>query len=150
MPSGWSDNTEIRELASNSDTPQRETYEDHYKAHISGGLNEFWTQAEYSVHFRLEKEQLSLSISDGNYSRKIPPLDRSEGFLGQHRTWFCVSGSDITCRASRRCRSRLPTIREIETAITALCKRLMRPIRTEGWTCLPWKNWCLIAWLRSC
>ena len=70
----------IRDLASTSDTAQREAYEDHYKATISGGLNEFWTQAEYNVNFRIEKEQLSVSVSDGNYARKIPPSDRSEGF----------------------------------------------------------------------
>lgn len=70
----------IKDLASTTDAPHREAYEDHYKAHISGGLNEFWTQAEYNVHFRIEREQLFVSISDGNYSRKIPPSDRSEGF----------------------------------------------------------------------
>jgi predicted ATPase len=70
----------IRELAATSDTAQRETYEDHYKATISGGLNEFWTQAEYNVHFRIDTEKLYVSISDVNYSRKIPPSDRSEGF----------------------------------------------------------------------
>jgi uncharacterized FlaG/YvyC family protein len=70
----------IRDLAATSDTTQREAYEDHYKANISGGLNEFWTQAEYNVNFRIEKEQLSVSVSDENYVRKIPPSDRSEGF----------------------------------------------------------------------
>ena len=70
----------IRELAATSDTGQREAYEDHYKGTISGGLNEFWTQAEYHVHFRIEKEHLSVSISDGNYIQRIPPSDRSEGF----------------------------------------------------------------------
>jgi hypothetical protein len=70
----------IRELAATSDTPQREAYEDHYKGTISGGLNEFWTQAEYHVHFRIERERLSVSISDGTYTQRIPPSDRSEGF----------------------------------------------------------------------
>ncbi len=70
----------IRELAATSDTAQREAYEDHYKGTISGGLNEFWTQAEYHVHFRIEKERLSVSISDGTYTQRIPPSDRSEGF----------------------------------------------------------------------
>jgi predicted ATP-dependent endonuclease of OLD family len=70
----------IRELAGTSDTPQREAYEDHYKGTISGGLNEFWTQAEYHVHFRIDKETLSVSISDGTYTQRIPPSERSEGF----------------------------------------------------------------------
>lgn len=70
----------IRELAATSDTAQREAYEDHYKGTISGGLNEFWTQAEYHVHFRIEKEQLSVSIGDGVYTQRVPPSDRSEGF----------------------------------------------------------------------
>ena len=70
----------IRELAATSDTAQRESYEDHYKGTISGGLNEFWTQAEYHVHFRIEKETLSVSISDGTYTQRIPPSERSEGF----------------------------------------------------------------------
>jgi predicted ATP-dependent endonuclease of OLD family len=70
----------IRELAATTDTSQREAYEDHYKGTISGGLNEFWTQAEYHVHFRIEKERLSVSISDGTYTQRIPPSDRSEGF----------------------------------------------------------------------
>jgi len=70
----------IRELAATSDTAQRETYEDHYKGAISGGLNEFWTQAEYHVHFRIDKDRLSVSISDGKYTQRIPPSERSEGF----------------------------------------------------------------------
>ncbi|HWZ33652.1 MAG TPA: AAA family ATPase [Bryobacteraceae bacterium] len=70
----------IRDLAATSDTAQREAYEDYYRGTISGGLNEFWTQAAYTVHFRIEKERLSVSISDGNYTQRIPPSDRSEGF----------------------------------------------------------------------
>ena len=70
----------VRELAATSDTTQRETYEDHYKASISGGLNEFWTQQTYTVHFRIEKDRLSVSISDENYIQRIPPSDRSDGF----------------------------------------------------------------------
>jgi predicted ATP-dependent endonuclease of OLD family len=70
----------ISELASTGDTAQREAYEDHYKGTISGGLNEFWTQTEYNVHFRIDKERLSVSISDGKYVQRIPPSDRSEGF----------------------------------------------------------------------
>jgi predicted ATP-dependent endonuclease of OLD family len=70
----------ISELAATNDTAHREAYEDHYKGTISGGLNEFWTQAEYNVHFRIDKEKLSVSISDGTYTQRIPPSDRSEGF----------------------------------------------------------------------
>jgi len=70
----------VKELAATTDTAQREAYEDHYKGTISGGLNEFWTQAEYHVHFRIDKDQLSVSISDGTYTQRIPPSDRSEGF----------------------------------------------------------------------
>lgn len=70
----------IRDLAATTDTSQREAYEDHHKGTISGGLNEFWTQTEYHVHFRIEKERLSVSISDTTYTKRIPPSDRSEGF----------------------------------------------------------------------
>jgi predicted ATP-dependent endonuclease of OLD family len=70
----------IKQLASTVDTSQREAYEDHYKSHISGGLNEFWTQEKYLVHFRIEKEKLYVSVSDDTYSPRIAPSDRSEGF----------------------------------------------------------------------
>jgi energy-coupling factor transporter ATP-binding protein EcfA2 len=70
----------IQELAGATDTPRRETYEDHYRAGISGGINEFWTQEKYNIHFRIEKERLSVSISDDTYSRRISPSDRSDGF----------------------------------------------------------------------
>jgi energy-coupling factor transporter ATP-binding protein EcfA2 len=70
----------IKELASTDDTAHREAYEDHYKGTISGGLNEFWSQTSYNVHFRIEKEHLSVSISDGTYVQRIPPSDRSDGF----------------------------------------------------------------------
>jgi predicted ATP-dependent endonuclease of OLD family len=70
----------ISELTATSNTAQREAYEDHYKGAISGGINEFWTQTEYHVHFRIDKERLSVSISDGRYVQRIPPSDRSDGF----------------------------------------------------------------------
>lgn len=70
----------IRELASTTDAQHREAYEDYYKSTISGGLNEFWRQAEYHVHFRMEKDRLYVSISDGTYTQRIPPSDRSDGF----------------------------------------------------------------------
>lgn len=58
----------------------RENFEDHFKSRVSGGINEYWTQQEYTVHFRFEPQKMSVSISDGTYSRRIAPLDRSEGF----------------------------------------------------------------------
>lgn len=70
----------VKELSETADTNQREVYEDHYRGTISGGLNEYWTQKEYSVHFRIEKEKLSVSISDGKYLQRVPPSDRSDGF----------------------------------------------------------------------
>lgn len=70
----------IQELTQTADASQREVYEDHYKGHISGGLNEFWTQEQYEVHFRIEKDKLSVSISDGTYSPRIPPSERGDGF----------------------------------------------------------------------
>jgi predicted ATP-dependent endonuclease of OLD family len=70
----------IQELANATDTPRRETYEDHYRAGLSGGINEFWTQETYNIHFRIEKERLSVSISDQTYSRRISPSERSDGF----------------------------------------------------------------------
>jgi predicted ATP-dependent endonuclease of OLD family len=73
----------IQSLASTSDVATRESYEDHYRAAISGGINSFWSQEHYTVYFRIEKDRLSVSISDENYSRRIAPSDRSEGFQ-----WF--------------------------------------------------------------
>lgn len=70
----------VQELAQTGDLRQIEVYEDHYKGSISGGLNEFWTQGQYEIHFRIEKDKLSVSVSDGTYSPRIPPSDRSDGF----------------------------------------------------------------------
>lgn len=70
----------VQELAAATETPKRETYEDHYNSSISLGINEFWTQEVYHFHFRIEKEKLSVSISDGTYTRRISPSDRSDGF----------------------------------------------------------------------
>ena len=53
---------------------------DDYKATISGAINEFWTQQNYTVYFRTEKDRLSVSIEDKTYGRRIPPPDRSDGF----------------------------------------------------------------------
>lgn len=70
----------IRDLAATTDAADRETFEDHYRSTISGGINEFWTQERYTVHFRIEATRLSVSVSDGSYTQRIPPSDRSDGF----------------------------------------------------------------------
>jgi len=70
----------IKELASAGDTAAKQSYEDHYTGAISGGINEFWTQERYNVHFRIEKEKLIVSISDKTYDSRIGPADRSDGF----------------------------------------------------------------------
>jgi len=70
----------IRDLAATTEAADRETFEDHYGGTISGGINEYWTQGRYTVHFRFEANRLSVSISDGSYSPRIPPSDRSDGF----------------------------------------------------------------------
>jgi predicted ATP-dependent endonuclease of OLD family len=70
----------IEELASSKDSGQREAYEDEYKGSISGTINEFWSQKEYTVHFRIESDSLGITISDNNYSRRIRPTERSDGF----------------------------------------------------------------------
>jgi len=70
----------IQELTQIVDASNREVYEDHYKGLISSSLNEFWTQEQYEVHFRIEKDKLSVSISDDTYSPRIPPSERSDGF----------------------------------------------------------------------
>src|SRR6266704_384384 len=70
----------IQELASTTDTGRRETFEDNYRSSISGGINEFWTQETYTIHFRIEADRLSVSVSDKSYDRRITPADRSDGF----------------------------------------------------------------------
>src|SRR5208282_3599425 len=70
----------IKELAGQTDTSARQPYEDFYTNTISGGINEYWTQEKYHVHFRIESEKLSVSISDDTYAPRIPPRDRSDGF----------------------------------------------------------------------
>ena len=70
----------IKTLAALPDAADRETFEDHYRGTVSGGINEFWTQEKYTVHFRIESTRLSVSISDGSYAPRIAPSDRSDGF----------------------------------------------------------------------
>jgi len=69
----------IQELSA-MDAAAREAYEDSYRRTISGAVNEYWTQEIYNIHFRIEKENLSVSISDGKYAPRIPPSERSDGF----------------------------------------------------------------------
>jgi predicted ATP-dependent endonuclease of OLD family len=70
----------IEQLAASTETQTKEAFEDHYRAAVSGGINEFWSQDEYTVHFRFDKEKMSVSISDTSYGSRIAPLDRSDGF----------------------------------------------------------------------
>ncbi len=70
----------IKELAAAKDPTKRDSYEDHYRGKISGGLNEFWTQETYTVHFRIGSDKLEVAISDGTYTQRIAPSDRSDGF----------------------------------------------------------------------
>jgi len=70
----------IQELAAATDVGRREAYEDHYRSSISGGINEFWTQETYNVHFRIDRDKLSVTISDNTYNRRISPSERSDGF----------------------------------------------------------------------
>lgn len=69
----------LQELSS-ADTPTIETYEDSYKAAVSGGLNEYWTQEQYTINFRVNNDKLSVSVNDTTYQPRIPPSERSEGF----------------------------------------------------------------------
>jgi len=70
----------IEELANTTDNATREAFEDHFKGNVSGGINEYWTQEVYQIHFKFEKEKMFVSISDSTYSPRIPPQDRSDGF----------------------------------------------------------------------
>lgn len=70
----------IAELASTADADRRHVAEDHYKNYISGGINEYWTQESYEVHFQFERDKLTVSITDENYTWRIPPSERSDGF----------------------------------------------------------------------
>jgi predicted ATPase len=72
--------SKIQELANTTSAPTRETFEDHYKGNVSGGINEYWTQEAYQVHFRFDKDIMSVSVSDSHYSPRIPPSERSDGF----------------------------------------------------------------------
>jgi predicted ATPase len=90
----------LQELASSPDTYLKQIHEDEYKGRISGGLNQYWTQAIYEVHLRFDSDKLSVFISDSNYGRRIPPSDRSDGFqwyLSFYSTvWSTVGSSTPT------------------------------------------------------
>jgi predicted ATP-dependent endonuclease of OLD family len=85
----------IKELAASANTSEREAYEDHFSSYISGGINEFWTQEKYYLHFRIEKDTLSVSISDETYTRRIAPSERSDGFQ-----WYLSFYSALVSEAS--------------------------------------------------
>ncbi len=70
----------IQELASTTDAGRRQNFEDSYRSSVSGGINEFWTQETYTIHFQIEKDRLIVSVSDQHYDRRITPSDRSDGF----------------------------------------------------------------------
>jgi predicted ATP-dependent endonuclease of OLD family len=84
----------IKELSTTSDNQEKETYEDYFKGTISGGLNEFWTQSEYNVHFRIDSDRLSVSISDAKYVKRIPPSDRSDGFQW-YLSFYATLANDV-------------------------------------------------------
>ena len=86
----------IKELASSPETSTRRSYEDHYHRSVTGGINEYWTQETYNVEFRIEKETLSVAISDSSYSPRIPPSDRSEGFQWYLSFYCALIAEDTT------------------------------------------------------
>jgi len=85
----------IKELAASANTSEREAYEDHFSSYVSGGINEFWTQEKYYLHFRIERDTLSVSISDETYSPRIAPSERSDGFQ-----WYLSFYSALVSEAS--------------------------------------------------
>ena len=91
----------IQDLSSVSDASLREPYEDYYKAAISGAINEFWTQQNYTVYFRTEKERLSVSIEDSTYGRRIPPSDRSDGFRW-YLSFYCTLMNEVSSNEHNR------------------------------------------------
>ena len=85
----------IQEMANATDNATRESHEDHYKKNISGGINEYWTQETYQIHFKFEKDKMFVSISDNTYSPRIPPLDRSDGFQW-YLSFYAALLSDVS------------------------------------------------------
>lgn len=85
--------SDIQELSDTDDTSHREAFEDSYTAKISGSINKFWKQKVYQVHFRFEKGRFSVSIRDNNYSVRIPPSERSDGFQWL-LSFYCKLRSD--------------------------------------------------------
>lgn len=85
----------IKELAGSPETSTRQSYEGHYQRSVTGGINEYWTQEKYNVEFRIEKDTLSVAISDSSYSPKIPPSDRSEGFQW-YLSFYCAVIAEST------------------------------------------------------
>jgi energy-coupling factor transporter ATP-binding protein EcfA2 len=85
----------IKELASSPDTSTRRPFEDYYHRSVTGGINEYWTQETYNVEFRIEKDTLSVAVSDSSYSPRIPPSDRSEGFQW-YLSFYCALLAEST------------------------------------------------------
>jgi len=90
----------IQELANTKDASKVRSYEDHFQKWISGQINEFWTQETYNIHFDIRQDRLAVVISDGTYTNRIQPSERSDGFQ-----WYLsfysalqneVSGTDST------------------------------------------------------
>ncbi len=90
----------IKDLANVTDASQREVFEDQYRALISGGINEFWTQESYNVYFRIEKERMSISISDSTYEYRTAPSDRSDGFRW-YLSFYCALRNEVSTTETR-------------------------------------------------
>jgi len=70
----------MQELAATTELPHRATFEEYYSGTVSGEINEFWHQAKYVVHFRIEKDKIAVFVADETYGRQIPITERSDGF----------------------------------------------------------------------
>jgi hypothetical protein len=85
----------IQELSMATDTGRLHAHEDDYRSSISGGINEFWTQETYEVHFGIQKEKISVSITDAKYGRRISPSGRSDGFQW-YLSFYCSLMSQVS------------------------------------------------------
>lgn len=85
----------LQELANSTDDIKRSSYEDHYTSKISGAINEFWTQADYTLHFLFRDLALTVYIADDTYSNRISPSARSDGFQ-----WYLSFYSALTADAA--------------------------------------------------
>jgi predicted ATP-dependent endonuclease of OLD family len=90
----------IKELAESPDVIMRQTFEDTYNSKVSGGINDIWTQEDYSVHFRFEPAKMFVSISDNTYARRIAPRDRSDGFQWYLSFYAAIQSEGSASRAT--------------------------------------------------